>query len=109
MNCYFIRLIKITLTYSVIKSSQERYDVVWKHIKVFMINQLNNSRSTFLRLKNGKKGYYGNKSLSLAWDLDVIFLGIPNLWLDGVKKIILGFGSKGVMEKCVSCFIVYPF
>ena len=44
-----------------------------------MINQLNNSRSTFLRLKNGKKGYYGNKSLSLAWDLGVIFLGIPNL------------------------------
>ena len=45
-----------------------------------------------------KKGYYGNKGLRLAWDLGVIFLGIPNLWLDGVKKYFFGFGPRGFME-----------
>ena len=55
-----------------------------------------------------KRGYYGNEGLSLVWALGVIFLGIPNLWLVELKKK-KNFGLKGVMEKCVSCFLVYPF
>ena len=34
-----------------------------------------------------KKGCYGNKKLALAWDLDIIFLGIPNCWFGGLKKV----------------------
>ena len=34
------------------------------------------SRGTLLRL--AKKRYYGNDGLNLAWDLGVIFLGVPN-------------------------------
>ena len=33
-----------------------------------------------------KNGYYENDGSSLAWDLDVIFLGVPNLWLVEAKK-----------------------
>ena len=55
-----------------------------------------------------KNEYYGNKCLSLAWDLSVIFLGVPNLRFDEVKKN-WSFGSKGVIEKCESCFLVYLF
>ena len=41
-----------------------------------------------------KKGHYGNKGLSLAWDLGVILLGIPNLlfWL-GEKKFYFRFSA----------------
>ena len=57
-----------------------------------------------------KKGYYGNDGLNLAWDLGVIFLGAPNWWFGGLKKIFfLDFRLKGAMEKCVGCFPVYPF
>ena len=57
-----------------------------------------------------KKGYYENEGLSLAWDLGVIFLGVPNLWFGGVKKIFFSdFRLEGAMEKCVGCFLVYPF
>ena len=37
--------------------------------------------NTSLRLKkkNDKKGYYEDESLILAWDLGILFLGIPNL------------------------------
>ena len=55
-----------------------------------------------------KNEYYGNECLSLAWDLSVIFLGVPNLRFDEVKKN-WSFGSKGVIEKCESCFLVYLF
>ena len=46
----------------------------------------------------------------LAWDLGVNLLVIPNFvtrWAK--KKIVLNFGLKGVMEKCVGCLLVYPF
>ena len=33
-----------------------------------------------------KKGNYGNDGLNLAWDLGIIFLGIPNLQFGRVKK-----------------------
>ena len=33
-----------------------------------------------------KKRYYGNEGLSLAQNLGVTFLGIPNLWFRGLKK-----------------------
>ena len=33
-----------------------------------------------------KKGNYGNDGLNLAWDLGIIFLGIPNLHFGRVKK-----------------------
>ena len=35
-----------------------------------------------------KNGYYGNGGLRLAWDLGVIFLGIPNHVIDGFLKKI---------------------
>ena len=56
-----------------------------------------------------KNRYYGNEGLSLAWYLGVIFLDIPNLRFGEVKKNIWSFGSKGDIEKSVSCFVVYPF
>ena len=40
-----------------------------------------------------KKGYYGNEDLSLAWDLGVTFLGVPNLRFGGLKKIFFRFRS----------------
>ena len=36
-----------------------------------------------------KKGYYGNDGLGLAWDLGMIFLGIPNLWFRGLKNFFV--------------------
>ena len=33
-----------------------------------------------------KKWYYENEGLGLAWDLGIIFLGIPDLWFGGLKK-----------------------
>ena len=33
-----------------------------------------------------KNGYYENDGSSLASDIDVIFLGVPNLWLVEAKK-----------------------
>ena len=46
-----------------------------------------------------KKGDYGNDGLSLAWDLGIIFLGIPNF-------AICNLGLKGVIEKYEGCFLV---
>ena len=34
-----------------------------------------------------KNGYYENEGLGLAWDLGIIFLGIPDLWFGGLKNI----------------------
>ena len=57
-----------------------------------------------------KNGYYENDGSSLAWDLDVIFLGAPNLWLVEAKKWFFFYlDLKGIMEKCVGCFLVYLF
>ena len=57
-----------------------------------------------------KKRYYGNDGLNLTWDLGVIFLGIPNSQFGGVKKnFFLDFRLKGATEKCIGCFLVYPF
>ena len=56
-------------------------------------------------------GYYGNDDFIVGWDIDVIFLGVPNWVIDGLfKKIFFNFGLKGVMEKCVffslyTCFL----
>ena len=48
--------------------------------------------------------------MSFAWDLGVIFLGVPNCAICGLlKTIFFYFGLKGVMEKCVGCFLVYLF
>ena len=45
-----------------------------------------------------------------AWDLGVIFLGVPILWsADSWKKFFLNFGLKGVTEKCMGCFLVYLY
>ena len=55
-------------------------------------------------------GYYGNHGFIVAWDIGVIFLGIPNWVIDGfLKKIFFNFGLKDVMEKCVFFFLVYLF
>ena len=55
-------------------------------------------------------GYYGNDGFIVGWDIDVIFLGVPNWVIDGFfKKIFFNFGLKGVMEKCVFFFLVYLF
>ena len=52
--------------------------------------------------------YYGNDGFIFAWDLGVIFLGIPNWVLTGFFNFLFfSFGLKGVMEKCVGCFLVY--
>ena len=54
-------------------------------------------------------GYYGNEVFIFAWDLDVSFLGIPNWVIRGFLIFFFHFGFKGVMEKCVGCFLVYLF
>ena len=57
-----------------------------------------------------KNGYYGNGGLRFAWDLGIIFLGIPNHAIDGfLKKILFNFGLKSVLEKRMVCFLVYLF
>ena len=54
-----------------------------------------------------KNGYCGNDGFISAWDLGVIFLGIPKWLFGGFLENF--FGLKGVMEKCVGCFLVYLF
>ena len=44
-----------------------------------------------------KKGYYGNKGLNLAWNLGVIFLGVPNH--TGCENCGGGGGGGGGGEK----------
>ena len=57
-----------------------------------------------------KKGYYGNDGLSLAWDLGIIFLCIPNYAVRKFsKKSFFNLGLKDVIEKCAGCFLVYLF
>ena len=52
-------------------------------------------------------GITGMGGFIFAWYLGVIFLGIPK-WVAGgfLEKIV---GLKGVIEKCVGCFLVYFF
>ena len=51
--------------------------------------------------------------MSLALDFKRQFLGISNLWSRGLKKFffkkIENFENKGIIERCVSCFLVYTF
>ena len=55
-------------------------------------------------------GYYGNGGLNFAWDLGVIFLGVPAWVIGGFSKnVFLNFGLPGVIEKYVGCFLVYLF
>ena len=60
-----------------------------------------------------KKGYYGNDGLSLAWDIGINFLGIPNLWFGRMKeKFFLKIENScltGIIEKCGGSFLLYPF
>ena len=57
-----------------------------------------------------KKGYYGNNGLSLAWDLGVIFQAYQIVRSASFsEKKFFNVGLKGVMEKCVSCSLVYLF
>ena len=64
----------------------------------------------FLDLKIVKNGYCGNDGFIFAWDLGVIFSGIPNLVIGQfLKFFFFNFGLKGVVEKCVGCFLVYLF
>ena len=59
-----------------------------------------------------KNGYYGNDGFIFTGDLGVIFLGIPNLVNSSFSKkniFFSNFGLKGVVEKCVGCFLVYLF
>ena len=51
--------------------------------------------------------YYGNDDFMFAWDLGVIFLSVLNCAIGGFSNNFLGL--KGVMEKCVGCFLVYLF
>ena len=54
--------------------------------------------------------YYGNDGFIFAWDLGIIFLDLPIGWLTRFfKKRFLNFGLKGIIEKCVGCFLVYLF
>ena len=56
-------------------------------------------------------GIAGIGGFIFAWDLGVIFLGVPN-WEIGEfskKKFFLNFGLKGVIEKCVGRFLLYLF
>ena len=57
-----------------------------------------------------KNGYCGNWGFIFAWNLDVIFLGIPNFKIFRFrKKFFLKFEFQGFIEKCVACFLVYLF
>ena len=49
-------------------------------------------------------GYYGNRGLNFAWDL-----GILNFRIFIFRIFFFNLGLKGVMEKCVRCFLVYLF
>ena len=49
-----------------------------------------------------------NEGLNLAWGLGIIFLGIPDFAIFEFWKIFFfNLGLKGVIEKCVGCFLVY--
>ena len=55
-------------------------------------------------------GYYGSWVLSFAWDLGVTFLGVPNLVIcEFFLNIVFNLGLKGVIKRCVGCFLVYLF
>ena len=54
-----------------------------------------------------KNGYCRNDGFIFARDLGAIFLGISKWVFGGFLENI--FGLKGVMEKCVGCFLVYLF
>ena len=57
-----------------------------------------------------RKRYYENGGLNLAWDLGVIFLAIPNFAnFEFWKHFFFNIGLKGVIEKCVGCFLLYLF
>ena len=57
-----------------------------------------------------KKWYYRNDGLSLAWDLGIIFLDISNCVVrEFWKKNFFNLGFKGVIVKCVDCFLAYLF
>ena len=63
---------------------------------------------TFLVLKIVKNGNCRNWGFIFAWDLGVIFLGIPNLKIFGFwKNNFFKFRFQGFIEKCVGCFLVY--
>ena len=44
-----------------------------------------------------------------AGDLEVSFLGTPNFKILRFQKILFNLGLKGVIEKCVGCFLEYLF
>ena len=48
-----------------------------------------------------KKGYYGKNGLGLAWDLAILFLGIPNCWFGGLKKFLFKIYVLKVLWKNV--------
>ena len=55
-----------------------------------------------------KKGYYRNDGLSLAWDLGIIFLDIPNCpicenW-GSKKKGVCVMGLKNTLLSLISSF-----
>ena len=56
-----------------------------------------------------KNGYCGNEAFIFAWDLGVIFLAYQIGRLVALNFFFLNFGLKGVIEKCVGCFLVYLF
>ena len=59
-----------------------------------------------------KNGYCENDDFIFAWDLGVNFLVVPNWeigWFSEKCFFFFNFGVKGVIEKCVGCFLVYLF
>ena len=69
------------------------------------------SYATFYGLKIVKNGFCGNDGFIFAWDLGVIFLGIPIFKIFRFLELFFFFnlGLKDVIEKCVGCFLVYLF
>ena len=59
-----------------------------------------------------KKGYYGNKGLSLAWDLGVTFLAMPNhtgcenCGRGGREKRICMMDFKNTLFPLINSFLV---
>ena len=53
--------------------------------------------------------YYGNKGFIFAWDLGVIFLCALNFKILRFPECFFNLGLKGVIEKCVGCFLLYLF
>ena len=54
-----------------------------------------------------KNGYCKNKILFFAWDLGIVFLGIPIFW--DLRFQNKNFLILGIIEKCIGCFLVYLF